>query len=385
MTYSSVIKVYSLSLSTKFVKLCLKTNCLRRFLLIGSLAIAVSYVGYYLFSDSIIQDKTSNSLSQNHRLHVYLGNIDNDPYIKSMREKFPLKMISNLSKLINATNPKYALTINSSYLIENPNLCKRALNFSVLVIVNSATDNFERRQAIRATWTNDSYYHHLGKVKVMFLLGKPLNNIVQEMIKRESEAYADILQGDFVDTYFNLTHKGVMSFKWIQESCRNPKHILKVDDDILVNMFLYFEHIQNTPKVRDANVYCHYGTSPVVRKQSIKWYISDNHFRGVKYYLNFCRGKFVSMTNDIIPSLYLSASKTPFFKLDDVLLYGYVMHNIPSLKYETLAWNEMQEDNGNAIKCFETLKDKCQLVIMQASGIHEMSETWSTVLKYFKK
>ncbi|XP_060581146.1 beta-1,3-galactosyltransferase 1-like [Ruditapes philippinarum] len=385
MTFSSLIKIHSLSVQTKFVKPRLKLNCLWRLLLIGSLTIAVPNIGYYLFSDSIMQNKTSNALSQNDRLHGYPGNIDNDPYIKSMREKFPLKMISYLSRLINATNPKYALTINSSYLIENPNLCKRALNLSVLVVVNSATGNFERRQAIRATWTNDSFYHHLGKVKVMFLLGKRLNNITQEMIKKEFEAYADILQGDFVDTYYNLTHKGVMCFKWIQENCQNPKHILKVDDDILVNMFLYFEHIQKTPKIRDANVYCHYSTTEIVRRQSSKWYISDNHFRGVQYYLNFCRGKFVSMTNNIIPSLFLSASKTPFFKLDDVLLYGYVMHNIPSLKYETFAWKEMQEDNRNAIQCYETLKDKCQLVIMQASGINEMSETWSTLLKYFKK
>jgi hypothetical protein len=47
----------------------------------------------------------------------------------------------------------------------------------------------------------------VGIVRVVFLIGKPNNEIIQNIINKEAYQFKDILQGDFVDTYFNLTHK----------------------------------------------------------------------------------------------------------------------------------------------------------------------------------
>ncbi|XP_060596797.1 beta-1,3-galactosyltransferase 1-like [Ruditapes philippinarum] len=301
------------------------------------------------------------------------------------RLKYPVVMLPNLTSLINATNPKYPLTIHAPYLIENPHLCSSVSNLSVLVVVNTATDHFERRLAIRETWTNDKYYNHLGIVRVVFLIGKPKNEIIQNIINKEANQFKDILQGDFVDTYFNLTHKGVMGYKWITERCRNAKHIVKVDDDILVNMFSYFQKIHQNKSVKNAHVFCDYRTTPVFRDKRIKWFVSENQFRGVKVYKNFCRGKFVSIKNDVVPSLYISASKTPFFKLDDVLLYGYVMHNVPGLRYQTLYKENMKDVNKDGINCLEKEQDKCQAIIIQSGGQTQLIDTWSTIIKYFQK
>ena len=292
---------------------------------------------------------------------------------------YTVQMQPNLEQLINWTSPSYPY--NVTFLIENPNLCSSVKNLSVLIVVNSATNHFDRRQAIRNTWANDKFYSHLGTVRVLFLLGMNDNPAVQAGIDKEAEVFKDILQGDFIDTYLNLTHKGVMAFKWITERCRNPKMIMKVDDDFVVNMFLYFQKLGG--EMRSINVYCELLMQAVVQRNiSKRWYVSEEHFRGELYYKRYCEGKFVSMTNDIMPSLYKSSMRTPFFPYDDVLLFGYVMHNIQGLKYRSET-ECMAPFNTEAMDCLQEQKSKCNKLVIGTNNVQEMETTWSTILEYF--
>ena len=291
---------------------------------------------------------------------------------------YTIQMLPNLEKLINWTNPKYPM--NVTYKLENSQLCESVEKLSVLIIVNSATDHFDRRDTIRKTWANNYYYSHLGTVRVLFLLGMSTNPAVQIGIEKESDVFGDILQGDFIDTYLNLTHKGVMGFKWITERCRNAKMITKVDDDFVINMFLYFQKLDGI--LNSTNVYCELIEGRIQRKTSNKWYVDYNHFRGESHYKRYCEGKFVSMTNDIVPSLYESATKTPFFPYDDVLLFGYVMHNIPGLRYRSGTEN-MTRKNEVGMKCLNEHKDKCDIFVIAADSAKEMEKTWSAVLQHY--
>ncbi|XP_060578749.1 beta-1,3-galactosyltransferase 1-like [Ruditapes philippinarum] len=294
---------------------------------------------------------------------------------------YTVQMQPNLDKLIDWTNPRYPY--NVTYLIENPDLCSSVKDLSVLVVVNSGTEHFDRRLAIRRTWTNNKYYSHLGTVRVLFLLGMTANPVVQEGIEEEAEAFRDILQGDFIDTYLNLTHKGVMGFKWITERCRNAKMIMKVDDDFVINMFLYFKKLDG--ELKSINVYCEMLMQAVIQRNITKrWYVSPKHFKGELYYERYCEGKFVSMTNDIIPSLYKSAMRTPFFPYDDVLLFGYVMHNIPGLRYRTDSIG-MTLYNDIGINCLHKQKSDCEKFVIVANSAIQMERTWLTILKYYVK
>ncbi|XP_060559202.1 beta-1,3-galactosyltransferase 1-like [Ruditapes philippinarum] len=313
-------------------------------------------------------------------------NLDNYAFFEDAKDlKYPVKVQPYLFRLINASNPSVPLTVSAPYLIENPNLCRSVKHLTVLVVVNSATDHFEQRQSIRTTWTNDTYYSYLATVRVVFLVGRTVSQVVQSALEMEFEKYKDIVQGDFIDSYNNLTHKGVMGFKWITERCRNAEMILKVDDDIVVNMFLYIYKLKHSEALQKANVYCEYKSDIVERDVTSKWYVDENHFKGVKRYLEFCKGKFVSMTNDIMPSLYLAASRSPFFHLDDVLLFGYVLHKIPGLKYQTFSDGDWQ-GKTNAVKhCLDVKREKCTYIAMQASYKEDVSTIWSKVVRYFRK
>ena len=45
------------------------------------------------------------------------------------------------------------------------------------------------------------------------------------------------MQGNFLDTYYNLTYKSVMGHLWVSEFCRQAELVVKADDDIYVDLY----------------------------------------------------------------------------------------------------------------------------------------------------
>lgn len=63
--------------------------------------------------------------------------------------------------------------------------------------------------------SRDSKYIH----RVLFLLGTVKNATVQREINVESMYYDDIIQENFLDSYYNLTLKSIMMVKWTSDNC----------------------------------------------------------------------------------------------------------------------------------------------------------------------
>ena len=47
------------------------------------------------------------------------------------------------------------------------------------------------------------------------MLGATLSEEHQMLVNYESERYEDIIQADFIDSYFNNTYKIIYNFKWV--------------------------------------------------------------------------------------------------------------------------------------------------------------------------
>ena len=47
--------------------------------------------------------------------------------------------------------------------------------------------------------------------------------------------YGDMAFGNFIDSYKNLTLKTLSLVNWVKQSCKRPRYLLKVDDDIFIN------------------------------------------------------------------------------------------------------------------------------------------------------
>ncbi|KAL4223620.1 hypothetical protein ACF0H5_017089 [Mactra antiquata] len=314
-----------------------------------------------------------------------------DPSLTIAKTKAFLRNITvkpSLKLLINATKTKYPVTIDAPYLLHDPKLCSSVRNLSVLVIVHTAPDHFDRRNSMRETWTNETYYRHLGRLRVLFLLGRVNDYNLQLRIEEEFKTHKDLLQGDFVDAYRNLTHKGVMGYKWISEYCRNAKIILKVDDDIVINMFKFFTDVYPKYSVKPKEILCnhiHPGTMLIIRNKNSKWYVHEDHFKGQKTYPRYCSGFMVMITNDVIPAIFRSASLTPFFWVDDVYLYGLAPGNVPGIHYNDMKKKDFSLSVQTALKCYRNETSTCEYLAVGASGRYDVIEVWSNMVNLYEQ
>ena len=77
----------------------------------------------------------------------------------------------------------------------------------------------------------------------------------QKQLEEESSKYGDIIQGDFLDTYHNLSYKAVMGNLWVAEFCSQAEFVVKTDDDMYVDLYevqtLTRRHLTTSQYVED--------------------------------------------------------------------------------------------------------------------------------------
>lgn len=173
---------------------------------------------------------------------------------------------------------------NYPYLINHPGKCggrDRTSRDDVLLLlfVKTSPQNFERRQAIRNTWGNESFvWSELGaNVRMVFALGvhpdEGQRSRVQSALLQEDQAYGDLIQQDFLDTFHNLTTKLILQFHWAHEYCSQARFLMSADDDIFVhmpNLVKYLLQLLSTQSgAKDLWVgHVHRGAPPNRRKDS---------------------------------------------------------------------------------------------------------------------
>ena len=123
-------------------------------------------------------------------------------------------------------------------------------------LVKSALSNAKNRNAIRKTWGYEKRFADV-QIRTVFLLGSDVSSEsgVQANIDSENEKYHDIIQGDFIDTYYNNTLKTLMGMKWAAEFCQNSRFYFFVDDDFYVstrNLLRFLRNPSNYPKYLEA-------------------------------------------------------------------------------------------------------------------------------------
>ena len=78
--------------------------------------------------------------------------------------------------------------------------------------VHSSIVNYQKRQVIRKTWGFPRLFKDYN-MRILFVVGKSDIESTQQKLEMEYSLYGDILQGDFLDTYKNLTYKAVFTLR----------------------------------------------------------------------------------------------------------------------------------------------------------------------------
>ncbi|XP_074103620.1 beta-1,3-galactosyltransferase brn [Cotesia typhae] len=122
----------------------------------------------------------------------------------------------------------------------------------IIFIVKSAIDHFERRIAIRNSWGHKKRFFDVP-TRTVFLLGinSNIDKLSQLKLDEEIKKYKDIVQANYIDTYYNNTIKTMMGLKWAVNYCSNSKFYMFVDDDIYVSVKNVLRFIRNPTSYPD--------------------------------------------------------------------------------------------------------------------------------------
>ncbi|CAH0564228.1 unnamed protein product [Brassicogethes aeneus] len=188
-----------------------------------------------------------------------------------------------------------------------------------VIFVSSSTLNFKKREAIRSTWGNNQ------SSPILFALGSVQNKTIQSQINAENERYSDIIQGSFEDTYRNLSYKQVMMLKYVNKYCSDSMYLVKMDDDVFVNMqqLTNFIHNDLSPNYKFnlimGDVYI---DAPVIREPST-WKVTPEEF-SPNVYPTYCPGYRIIYSMDIVQYLHRQSQNpaVKFFWVDDVFVSG---------------------------------------------------------------
>ncbi|CAN2391149.1 galactosyltransferase activity [Pristimantis euphronides] len=194
--------------------------------------------------------------------------------------------------------------------------CRDRPPFLVL-LVSTTHEQREARAAIRKTWGKQRVIQ--GKrVDTYFLLGLMGKRNVKEInLAQENLIYKDIIQGNFIDSYYNLTIKTIMGMVWITHHCPQASYVMKTDSDMFINTFYLVELLLRKNQTSNFFTGVLMWNHRPFRNIFSKWYVSKREYVG-ETYPPFCSGTGYVLSTDVAQKIYNISMSIPFFKLEDV-------------------------------------------------------------------
>ncbi|XP_054459121.1 UDP-GlcNAc:betaGal beta-1,3-N-acetylglucosaminyltransferase 7 [Anoplopoma fimbria] len=205
-------------------------------------------------------------------------------------------------------------------LINHPEKCTG--DVYLLMVIKSVATQHDRREVIRKTWGKEQVVDG-KKIKTLFLLGKPSSREEgvhhQKLVEYEDYIYRDILQWDFMDSFFNLTLKETHFLKWFHTYCPSVRFVFKGDDDVFVSVENIFEFLEGNNNAKNLFVGDVIFKARPIRKKENKYYIPQALYNKTQYPPYAGGGGFL-MDGNLARKLHTVADTLELYPIDDVFL-----------------------------------------------------------------
>ena len=184
----------------------------------------------------------------------------------------------------------------------------------VVFLVFSSVKAVAARHVIRLTY--GAYTSVNGwRISVVFALGKSAAKDENVRITREHSLYGDILQGNFLDSYQNMTVKNMVAFRWAANDCPNVTYVIRLSDDV---MFSYGKLSKYLNRVEKHGVMF----GPMIYYPRVfhtgKWKsISPMKWKQGTVWDSFIHGTFVVLSMDVVRNMFLLSCKVAPLWPDD--------------------------------------------------------------------
>ncbi|XP_055546432.1 beta-1,3-galactosyltransferase 5 [Wyeomyia smithii] len=212
------------------------------------------------------------------------------------------------------------------FLISN-DICKENGSFSELlgvILVTSYVGHDALRAAHRQAISQQKLIS-MGLLRIFSLGSVPPTEkfIHQKALQHEQRLFGDIIQGNFMEAYRNLTFKHIMSLKWATEHCARAKFLIKMDDDIVFDPFYIQNHLSDLGQQNPKHLLSGFmfTNKKVIRLTANKWFVSRAEFpRDV--YPPYLSGWLYITNQWTARRLVLQSESVPFFWIDDTYVTG---------------------------------------------------------------
>lgn len=190
-------------------------------------------------------------------------------------------------------------------------------NAKVVIAVISSPNNIKKRFSFRKL--SRRYCNINFDCMFVFFIGYSFSEN-DNILKRESVEYNDVVQFSFINSYFNLTILSIMALKYCFRYYSKLQYYIKTDDDIVINYSTLFNTI-NRINVWNNNIYGHYnGKFKVNRNNKSRLYIPFSEYK-YKYCPEYAYGGLIIITCTSLAKLYnLTLYKQNYIWKEDVNL-----------------------------------------------------------------
>ncbi|VDP05468.1 unnamed protein product [Soboliphyme baturini] len=153
----------------------------------------------------------------------------------------------------------------------------------------------------------------------------------QAAVQLENYRFRDIIQQEFHDTYRNLTYKSMMILHWASRNCRQARYLLKVDDDMFINMpglIKFLDNKLSTDGYSPDAIFCtvFYSFQPVRDKGNV-WYVSPELFNE-SVYPNYCSGTSYLIPMEMVAPIWEKMNISEVMMIEDVYVTGIIREKL---------------------------------------------------------
>ncbi|XP_033731607.1 beta-1,3-galactosyltransferase brn-like [Pecten maximus] len=199
------------------------------------------------------------------------------------------------------------------------NLCDSTSDIILLFMIKSAPGNFDQRQVIRETWTNNTYFQK-DVIRHAFLLARTMNETVNNRLLLEKRLNHDIVEMSYVDDYYNNTYKTIGGINWCVKYCPTAKFVMLVDDDMYVATDFLLDYLHGLPQNMSDSLFVGRVWNDVPQRgPTQKWFMPIEDYP-YKMYPPFLSAGAIIMSMDFVKRLQIAIQYTKKFKFDDVFL-----------------------------------------------------------------
>ncbi|XP_040072298.1 beta-1,3-galactosyltransferase 1-like [Ixodes scapularis] len=197
--------------------------------------------------------------------------------------------------------------------------CKKRSKY--IFFVNSTPGNFYRRAIMRSCLSNpifSTYY----RWTTVFFVGLSADSATAKQVEEEAAQHGDVVVLPFQDSFTNRTFKFVYGMKWTIENCPSTEYVVKLDDDMVVNVSMVMNYLRAHSTSEKLECHCNvYKNALVVRDVKSKWYLSEKTYPK-KMFPPYCAGGVGLFKSSALRGLYNASFYLPFHPIDDVYVTG---------------------------------------------------------------